>query len=255
MLTYLDIAGLPIGIDSASEEIVFDSDEVTCTQNVVKIEDLSPALLNKSLRYPQNVYTHLNGLRRITDDTVWPDVYSHDIVFLPVGLLGIEYIKTHIFYSKPQGGKIACLVQVLAGELTVILQKNAPLKTIYDEVIAEDSRIVDVKTGEKLAIPAGYYYTFINTGTEVVIFSLIVHKEIVIDYSQLRIKNGLAYYVIAKNARQELVTNPKYRTHVEIKKVRADELNCFSGYQPDIDMSLYQEGITFVDSLCALLGV
>jgi hypothetical protein len=231
MLTYLEIAGLPIGLDSSTEEIVFDSEEVTCTQNVVKIEELSPALLNKSLRYPQNVYTQLSGIRRITDDTVWPDVYSHDIVFLPVGLLGIEYIKTHIFYSKPQGGKIACLVQVLAGELTVILQKNACQRSIYDDICAEDARIVDVKTGEKLAIPAGYYYTFINTGTEIAIFSLIVHKEIVIDYSQLRMKNGLAYYVIAKNARQEVVTNPRYRTHVDICKNRACDINRFSGYR------------------------
>jgi oxalate decarboxylase/phosphoglucose isomerase-like protein (cupin superfamily) len=163
-------------------------------------------------------------------------------VTVPVGLLGIEYIKTHIFFTTERAGMMASVIQVYTGKLTVVMQRNRPkqdrfeIETYVDEVIK-----VDVRPGEKLAIPAGCMYSFVNTGAVSVVFARLTKKEHEIDYGMISRVNGMAYYLIAKNARLEMVPNPRYRNMVPVKKVKLSELNDRVSYSPDSEKCLYEE--------------
>jgi oxalate decarboxylase/phosphoglucose isomerase-like protein (cupin superfamily) len=243
MLALAEIAGLPVSLADDGEVLQFNLQEVCCnTAKRVKLLDISPSLLNKSLRYPEVVYMHHSRVLLRADESSWPDVYSYDIITIPAGLLGIEYIKTHIFYDAGAEGKAACVVHVFSGTLTIMLQKNKPKLDRFDiETHVEEAMLIMLKQGQKAAIPAGYYYTFVNTTESPVVFARIVANEHTIDYTLLKRENGLAYYLISKNARLELVNNPRYRTLAKVKKVNAAELNTRCSYSPDDQSPLYAE--------------
>ncbi len=243
MLALADIAGLPVSLAEDGEVLQFNLQEVCCNAaRRIRLLDISPALLNKSLRYPEIVYIQHSRVLLKEDEVNWPAVYSYDIISIPSGLLGIEYIKTHIFYEAGAQGKAACIIHVFSGVLTIMLQKNKPRTDIYDiETHVEEAILIMVKSGQKAAIPAGFYYTFVNTTESPVVFARIITSEHTIDYDLLKRENGLAYYLISKNARLELVNNPRYRTLAKVKKVNAAELNMRSSYTPDDRLSLYAE--------------
>jgi len=183
------------------------------------LQNLLPALLNKSLRYPEDVYEENEDLFTTQDEELFKKSLLHyDIIVLPAGLLGIEYIKTHIYYSPKSEGKYSSVVECLMGILTVLIQKNKP-KDEYDfDTAVEEGIMIKLRRGEKIAIPTGYYYTFINTKNSPVIFSRTYKNKGVVDYSILGNEQGLAYFAIRKNARTEIVFNPRYREIPKIKK-------------------------------------
>ena len=243
MVTLASIAGIPIGLDEDSTQVVYDVENMVCgSTKHISLRDISPALLNKALRYPESVYAHHCNMVMKQDADKWPEKFNYEIIYLPAGLLGIEYIKTHIFYTAWQPAKAAAVIQVILGVLTVILQKNKSNLDPYDiELSVEDACIMEIAQGEKVTIPSGYYYTFVNTHEAPVVFARLVASEQALDYQTLQRVNGLAYYLIAKNARQELVTNPRYRSLVEVKQISVDELNTTVGYRANSKVPLYQE--------------
>lgn len=210
MIDLSGISGLPIKFDAEKVSITFD-DCVNC-DNIVKVplSEMIPILLNKFLKYPEMVYSHH---RNITNGEGPLDKITYDLITIPYGLLGIEYIRTHVYKSDFQKDKFDCVVEVLTGKLTVVLQKNQQSEDPYQfETIVEEMQLVEITQGQKFAIPTGYLYTFINTETFPVVFSRVSgknHKEI--DYNMLKKEKGLAYYIISKNARIEIVPNPKYK--------------------------------------------
>lgn len=246
MVTLSLLAGAEIGFDENSERIRYDQNHISCDQiRDVRLQDINPVLLNKSLRYPEYVYSHHDRLVPNAEKDNWPKNCGFDLIAIPVGLLGIEYVKTHVFYADEHGGRVASVIQVFNGSVTVLMQKNKPKKDMFDiDTHVDQMYLVKVKTGEKLAIPAGYMYTFINTSNLPVVFSRVVGTEHVLDYTKIKRENGLAYYVIAKNARTEMVANPRYRTLVPVKKISAVDLNDVCEYKPDSEKELYDEVCT-----------
>lgn len=213
MASVADIAGIPVDFDADRQYFVF-GEEVVCQDcEHVSLGDLSPALLNKSLRYPEYVYTRHH--RVVTTDhqesSDWHKQLKYDVYVLPNGLLGIEYIKTHIFWTEESAKPVACIVEVLYGTLTIVMQKNKPKEEYEFDVQVEEARIVEVSAGQRTTIPTGYLYTFINSTGEPVVFSVLTANEHVIDYSRMVREQGLAYFFIAKNAKTEMVSNPRYR--------------------------------------------
>lgn len=243
MLALADIAGIPVSLTEDGEALQFNLQEVCCNAaKRVKLLEISPALLNKSLRYPEIVYVHHSRVILKADESNWPDVYSYDIIDIPPGLLGIEYIKTHVFYGGSVTGQAACVVHVFSGTLTVMMQRNRPKADIYEfETHVDEALLIMVKTGQKVAIPSGFFYTFVNTTEVPVVFARIVSSEHTADYNLLKRENGLGYYLISKNARLELVSNPRYRTLAKVKKTNLQDLNSRCGYTPDAECPLYDE--------------
>lgn len=243
MVTLSLLGGAEIGFDENSDRIRYDQNHISCAQiRDVRLQDINPVLLNKSLRYPEYVYSHHNRLTPNAQNSNWPENCGFDLIAIPVGLLGIEYVKTHVFYAEPERGNLACVVQVFNGTLTVLLQRNKPKKDIFDiDTHVEQMFLTKVKAGEKVAIPAGYMYTFINTSNSPVVFSRVIGNEHILDYSKIRRENGLAYYVIAKNARTEMVANPRYRTLSPVRKISLADLNANCEYKPNNEVGLYDE--------------
>lgn len=219
MMTDLSvISGLPLSIDTDTGEIVLNESLKYDAERKVRIADIAPVLLNKFIKYPENVYSMLSNVCLKDDTDVMSTTYlTFDLIQLPFGLLGIEYIKTHIYYSDFVKKKYDCVVQLFSGKIAVVMQKNKQSDEEYNEEYSfstevEKVEIVDLEPGDRLMIPSGVYYTFVNTGMEKSVFAMIcskAHKEI--DYARLNKEKGLAFYIISKNGKIEIVANPKYR--------------------------------------------
>ena len=225
MVTLLNNCNLAISLDTKNNTLVMSEDVVTEQPQTISLLSLLPTLLNKSLSYPEKVYSQYNAVYHHDDDFLAQFDVGFDIIYLPAGLLGIEYIKSHIYYTpnSTTPGSYTTIIEVLYGKLTVILQKN---KTPEDEfefdTYVEEGFIMKIKQGEKCAIPKGYFFTFINTGENPVIFVKINKERNHADYNLLKREGGLAYYCIRKNAREEIVLNPKYKEAPDIKKIKAN---------------------------------
>lgn len=219
MIDLYSTSSLPIQFDFCKSGFVFQ-ECVSCRNQIkVSLANLIPALLNKSLRYPEVVYEENEDMYSIEDAEMFDKHTLHyDIVALPAGLLGIEYIKTHIYYTPENKGKIATYVECLYGILTVLIQKNEPKDELDFDTSINEGIMIKLRKGEKIAIPTGYYYTFINTRNTPAIFSRAYKDKGTIDYKALGHEQGLGYFAIRKNARAEIVFNPKYRYVPKIKK-------------------------------------
>lgn len=256
MISLLSVAGLPIQITDDCDDFAFSFDEVKCSSSKdIPLLEILPSLLNKALRYPEIVYSHHSHVMATCDETNWPASHIYDLIYLPVGLLGIEFIKTHTFYTPEREGKAACIVQVLMGMLTVVMQKNKPKRDMFDiETHVQDAMVIEVSAGEKMLIPTGYYYTFANSTEQPILFARVVSHEHMADYRHFQRENGLAYYLIAKNARAEVVTNPRYRSLVEVRRIGVDALNHTFGYKQSSTSPLYHEALREVQKVEMLLA-
>ncbi|RMD76718.1 hypothetical protein D6810_03165 [Candidatus Dojkabacteria bacterium] len=213
MLDLSSFAGFYLFLDTKKNRLVFEVDGSSSFKDdlIVSLKDLFPVLLNKHIQYPQRVYRKYKNL---LSPVFTEKGFYFDLYLIPCGLLGIEFIKSHIYYSNSSENNYDSVIQCYHGELVVIIQKhqlNADyIGSVFTKV--DDIKIVDCKPGDTLFIPSGYFYTFINKGTEPVVFSRFSRTgSDPIDYSLLRKERGMAYFVISKNAKVEKVSNPKYR--------------------------------------------
>lgn len=223
MVTLLDNCNLAISFDTKNNTLLMSDDVVTKQPQTVSLLSLLPTLLNKSLSYPEQVYNEYNTLYHNNDDYLSDSDVSFDLIYLPEGLLGIEYIKSHVYYAPTSSapGAYTTIIEVLYGKLTIILQKNkAPTDEFEFDTSVEEGFFVKVKAGEKCAIPKGYFFTFINTGESPAIFVKINKERSHADYNLLKREGGLAYYCIRKNARAEIVLNPRYKETPDIQRVK-----------------------------------
>lgn len=217
MIDLNDVCGLPIQFDNDNSTFVLSQDLDCEGEYKVRLSEIVPVLLNKYLKYPEIVYTHR---KNITIRGVDYEGVSYDLIHIPFGLLGIEYMKTHVYYSDEIPGKYDCIVEVLQGELTAIMQKNQDKEDEWQfDTGVEDLSIIVLRKGHKLAIPTGYFYTFVNTGSVPLIISKVsaTNKKSTIDYNILKREKGLACYIISKNAKIETVANPKYKVSTKLK--------------------------------------
>lgn len=255
MLCLRATSGLPIDVDLELDRILLDNVELQFQDcYYVPLQEIVPTLLNKSLRYPEEVYTQHRSVKRKTHAQGWPTNFDYDIYYLPSGLLGIEYSKTHVFKADSKVAPVASFVQVLTGSLTVLLQKNQPKDDPYQFAEnVEHSQLVNLEEGDKLAIPADYYYTFINTGELPAVFSRIVKNDHKVEAQEMAKKNGLAYYLISKNARQEIVTNPRYKILKDLQHNASSVVNDVLDYQPDRSQPLYEEVLADINRFTQIL--
>lgn len=221
MVSLLDTCSLDISFDVENNKIVYGQNVLPVSTNRVTLKNLIPTLLNKSLSYPEEVYEEHTRIHSL-EDLHWEDKdISYDIICLPAGLLGVEYIKTHVYYSPDEieHKRYSTVIEVNYGILTIIMQKNAPKDELEFETRVEEGLMVKVHKGQKFVVPQGYFYTFINTEDIPVLFVRIYKKNGIVDYAVFKRERGLAYYCIRKNARQEIVHNPIYRNTPKIKEI------------------------------------
>ena len=216
MINLTDICGIPIFLDQESSELHYD-EEVSCNlQTQVDIREISPVLLNKSLKYPERVYKQY--VVQHADEQEENNLY--DIFQLPSGLLGIEYIKTHVYKMDEQLNSCSCVVEVSKGELMIVIQENNNNEGSYNTTEVKDFKIIELSAGDRIAIPSGVLFTFINAGSQEVVFVVIsnVLEPLKLFTDFLVKERGLAYFIISKNARMEIVANPKYKIQKPLER-------------------------------------
>ena len=239
MLNFLENCALDINYDLESDALLY-GDQVKYNQRQkVSLRQLTPVLLNKSLTYPEFVYDEYNGVFLDGDLDFQQAKLSYDLFHIPPGLLGIEFIKTHIYYSAPttEPDGISSIVEVLYGHLTIILQKNKPKCCSDPFPKIDEAYLVRLKQGERFVIPEGYYYNFLNTAESTVIFTRAYKKYNLANYDAIKKEHGLGYYCIRKNGREEIVQNPFYRDSPPIQE--ADCEFCLMKHQLNTKMALY----------------
>lgn len=249
MVNLLDSCSLDINFDTANNNIIYGDKIYPESRNKISLKNLIPALLNKSLHYPELVYEEHVQVFHEDHRNVANTGISYDVLCLPAGLLGVEFIKSHVFYAPAEepNGTVSTVVEVIFGVLTIIMQKNLAKDEFEFHTSVQEGLIVKLHKGEKIAIPKGYFYTFINTEETPVLFVRIYRKKGILDYSILKKERGLAYYCIRKNARQEIVHNPIYRNIPQIKELTANAFLDLVDISPQ--RSLYTEMMSKTNDL------
>jgi len=223
MVDLSEVSGLPLKFDEETCQIITESGVRFESEKTVSLSEITPILLNKSLRYPEKVYTQYHNL---TNEKIGNTNVSYDLMVMPIGLLGIEFIKTHIFYSNYQEGYYDAMIEVLHGNLTVLIQKNREKQDPYQyETYVDEVGIFTIRKGERLSIPTGYFYTFFNTSITPVVFAKIAScNHCQADYELFKKEKSLAYYLISKNAKVEVVANPRYKIDCQVKFYNSKKL-------------------------------
>lgn len=219
MIDLQSVSSLPIQYDAHTSTFTYFSPVNCLNRKKVELSKLIPGLLNKSLRYPEEVYEEHSDLFMEEDEEIFNGKNLHyEMIILPPGLLGIEFIKSHIYFTPKEEGKFSSVVECLHGILTVIIQKNEPKDELDFETSINEGIMVNLRKGNKIAIPAGYYYTFVNTKDKPAIFSRLYKNKGILNYNEINREQGLGYFAIRKNARTEIVFNPRYKNIPTIKK-------------------------------------
>ena len=254
MLDLLDFSSLDIHFDLESNALLY-GENIKCNScQKITLKHLSPILLNKALIYPEQVYEEYKGICYQQDENMLNGCISYDLINLPSGLLGIEYIKTHVYFSPIDFGeaKVSSIIEMLFGNLYILMQKNAPKDDLEFYTKVESGYLVKLKQGDRFEIPEGFLYTFVNASENNAIFTKVYKKCSVIDYTSLRKERGLAYYCIRKNGRQEIVHNPYYKNTPNIVELSMDT----SIFNSDIEVHkpLYESLKFKMDFLLAKLA-
>lgn len=211
-----NISGLPI---------VYENDELflkdfNFKEKVnVTIEDIREQLLNKNLDCPDIFYT---VYKWIDFNSIFQSKQIRiNIYALKANLAGIEYVKTKVTRCK----NYPRIVELLYGTSTILIQKYKSPK---------DNRTVKIlaKKGQKIIIPADYDFVAINTRQN----STLIFAEYSFSKAISRIvlddNSGMSYYIIRKNAKQEIVRNPNYKIVNKPEKVNMEKIITTYGITP-----------------------
>lgn len=220
MINLQDSCGLPLIFNTQDNtlhpagEICFDFIEK------VKLDAVRPTLLNKTLRYPLFVYAeYCDSCLKEHKAIFEKNKLHYSIIVLPPGLLGIEYNKTHIFAPDKDRNEITAIVDVVYGSGLVLIQRVKEKGELDFETEVEFVAIFRVKKGDRVPIPQKYMYTFINPRDSALITTRIYEDDGKIDYRSIRREQGMSYYFIRKNARREIVRNPRYKNMPDLQRL------------------------------------
>lgn len=222
MINLQDSSGLPLLLNTQDNslqpagEVVFDSIDK------IKLENLRPVLLNKTLRYPLNVYSEYCDICLKKHIKIFKKNSLHyNITVLPAGLLGIEYNKTHIFAPDKDQNELTAIVDIIYGRGSVLIQKVKEKGELDFDTEVSFAAAFRVRRGDRVPIPKKYMYTFVNASNSPFIVGRLFENDGKIDYRTLRKEHGMSYYFIRKNAREEVVKNPHYKEVPKLKRMNA----------------------------------
>lgn len=252
MISLEDICDLPIDYDDVQDKFDVKVELNCCTKRTIPLSSITPTLLNKFITYPERVYDEYS-VHKPENPEKLNDELKYDLLVIPSGLLGIEYIKSHIFYSPMSRMsdriRFSTIVEGIQGTTTVLMQKN---HASSEHPTVKEGIMVKLNPKDKIGIPEGYFYTFINTGERGSLISRVYKSYSMIDYEDFDTK-GLAYFCIRKNAKLELVYNPQFKIIPNIKK-SSPEQNHLPDLGLNLDESLYNLTKVNTEMLVELLA-
>jgi len=193
--------GLPIIYDG--ENLILKDAEYQ-EKLIVSIDQMRDQLLNKELDCPDIFYTKYKQID--TNGLFSSKKLKLNIYIMKPNLAGIEYVKTR----ATRCAKYPRIFEVLLGSTTILIQRYKSPK---------DNRVVKVqaKKGNKIIVPAGYDFVATNPRQSSTLILAEVMYIKAISRITLDEQSGIAYYVIRKNAKQEIVRNPNYKIVNEVE--------------------------------------
>jgi len=200
--------GLPVQIDLNSNKLISSAVSCTLTKHFTA-DSLRQQLMNKDISADTHIYTKFI---QIDDDEILAkkglrlNLYS-----IPAGLTGVEYYKTRA--SKTNG--YPKILETLYGTATLLLFQH----TRNGDVLI----VTKVTKGKKVVIPPQYSLTIINTRNSHLLVKEVYTSNVRHHYV-LDEMNGMPYYVIRKNGKQEFVRNPTFKEVKLVKKVNWPEI-------------------------------
>lgn len=188
-------AGLPLFY---SDEELQPQGLTISSVSTIGINEIRQQLLNNELSCPEIFY---RKYKDIDKDKIFQlkNLLINVYVLYP-NLAGVEYTKTLATRSL----RFPRILEVLYGGGTVLLQK-------YDGPLKNDFIKLTVKKGQKIIVPAGYASVAVNTRQSADFIIMEVSSRIARTRIVLDDRRGMAYYIIRKNAKQEIVRNPEYK--------------------------------------------
>lgn len=202
--------------------LVFDGTGLECTESstdysrtdTVEIGDMRPQLLNSELSCPKIFYYVFKTIDR--KSVLKRKNLRYDIFAIPPNLAGIEYVKTKAMTCE----NYPLLLEVAHGYISLIIQLDCDKDSGEEE---SKAMIIKLKKGEKFVIPPYWKFVMVNprqaTAVVSTIFSMKTYPQTIFDETR-----GAAYYIIRKNARQEVVQNPRFRNYKKLKPVKPESL-------------------------------
>jgi oxalate decarboxylase/phosphoglucose isomerase-like protein (cupin superfamily) len=224
MIKFDSMLNLPLAFDSQSHSLIFD-ENIIRVKNVkrYKVRNLRKYLLNRELKYPDDIYLTYRKVRNLAEKRK----FHVDITIIPENLIGIEYTKTVPKFVNQSKYGMYRMITILNGSATLIIQSEGEYP--------QDIYIVKLDKKHHIYIPQGYYYQFINTRSIPVVLAEFYMKDIDQAF-HLKQRKGMAFYIICKNAKQEIVQNPNYKHIPNITKLKSAEFN--KKYAPSLNKSI-----------------
>jgi hypothetical protein len=164
----------------------------------ISIDEIRNQLLNKELSCPDVFY---KKYKELDDNDMYKSKDIHiNFYTLKPNLAGIEYVKTR----ATRCNRYPRIIETVHGGATIILQDYNGPKT--NRII-----ITTTKKKQKIIVPPGFAIGIVNArqNSNLVFaeyMSINAKPKVVLDD-----RDGLAYYIIRKNAKQEIVRNPSYK--------------------------------------------
>lgn len=131
---------------------------------------------------------------------------DQNITILSPGKNGIEFNKTHGHFHHTQQVEIfICLY----GQGLLLMQRNDP------EIEIKEFKVVTLHPGKQVDIPIGYGHALINIGRNFLV-TVDNGDEERRNYTKVKEKHGLNYYVVERKGEVAFEQNPNYRVHPQI---------------------------------------
>lgn len=133
---------------------------------------------------------------------------GQNVTILSPGLNGIEFNKTYGHFHNYAGVEI---YHIVYGQGILIMQRND------EEGEAKEVKVVSLRGGMNVEIPAGYGHALINVGkTYLVTIDNAPADPKAHNFEPVKQKQGLAYYVIDKKGEIGFEPNRNYKLHPQI---------------------------------------
>lgn len=197
-----------LGMSYENDELLLQDVSSSQTQ-VYDLERTKPQLLNSEITCPE---IFCRKYLDLDDDGIYKKKnISINVYLVMQNLAGIEFVKTianNCEYNR--------LIEVVHGGCVAIMQD-------FSRSLEGDIIVSNLKKGQKAIIPSGYDFSISNTkSSPLVVMEFVKHGVEILD--NLDDTNGISYYIIRKNAKQEVVRNPLYRLAQKPRKINWERI-------------------------------
>jgi len=257
-------SGLPLWLDRQHNDLVLAQHGETLQPEAQPLQIVRRVLLDPGVLSPEILYWAFSDVALPGDEGVFHERgVRHNLLLLPSGRVGAEYIKTwgHTLICA-DGLQCPEAYGVLRGRGLFLLQEQAEEpERPTGRIRLTGVRWVEARAGQKVVVPASYGVVAINLGSEPLVLSNLVAagaRPVHLVYELMR---GAAYYVAARDDEVAAEPNRHYAEPLpplhEDAPVRApdlgvtDEEPLYSAFvhQPE-SFGWLLEGVPTVASVC-----